>query len=217
MKKFFLLTIATLIAVSSVAQTKGQVLSHYILDDFTQGFIYMKSGVINSGMLNYNSVTEEMLFKERGKMKAIGKEEIGLVDTIVIQKRKFYPYNGKFVEVAYEKDGKELLVEHRCRVIEPPKPSAYGTTTETGASKSYTSLMANGIFYDLTVPEGYRIVPFKYYWFKDGDKVTKIINMRQMEKIFKGNKESYKEYMKGKNLSFNNVAEMSALVEHMLK
>ena len=77
--------------------------------------------------------------------------------------------------------------------------------------------MAKGIFCDLSVPEGYRIVPFKYYWFKDGDKVTKIINMRQMEKIFKGNKESYKEYMKGKNLSFNNVAEMSALVEHMLK
>ena len=48
MKKLFLLTIATLIAISSTAQTKGQVLSHYILDDFAQGFIYMKNGVINT-------------------------------------------------------------------------------------------------------------------------------------------------------------------------
>ncbi len=217
MKRDICAIVAVFIAVLSSAQIKEQHLSHYIFEDFTPGLIFMKNGVVNRGAFNYNSVTEEMLFKERGKMKAIGKDEIGLVDTIVIQKRKFYPYNGKFVEVAYVKDGKELLVEHRCRVIEPPKPSAYGTTTETGASKSYTSLMANGIFYDLAVPEGYRIVPFKCYWFKDGDKVTRIINMRQMEKIFKGNKESYKEYMKGKNLSFNNVAEMSALVEHMLK
>ena len=219
MKKIICIFIASIVTIASVAQVKvlEQEVKHYILDDFTKGFIYMKNGVINRGALNYNSVTEEMLFKDKGKIMSIGKDEIDLVDTVVIENKKFYPYNGKFLEVAYATGGRELMVEHKCRVIEPPKPSAYGTTTETASSKSYTNLTANGMFYSLEIPEGYRIVPYKYYWFKDGKKMTKIINIRQLEKLFKGEKERFKEYMEENKVSFNSVSDVNALVKHMLE
>lgn len=216
MKKIFFATIITLITLISNAQVKERELSHYIFKDFTQGFIFMKDGMTSRGALNYNSVTEEMLFKDKGKIKSIGKDEIELVDTVMINGRKFYPYKGKFLEIAYTKDGKELQVEHKCRVIEPPQPSAYGSTTETSSTKTYTSLMANGIFYDLTIPEGYRIVPYKYYWFKSGGKMEKIINIRQLEKLFKGEKERYKEYMKENTVNFNNEIEVTELVKQMI-
>ena len=208
---------AVFIAVLSSAQIKEQHLSHYIFEDFTPGLIFMKNGVVNRGALNYNSVTEEMLFKESGKILAIGKDEIERVDTVLIREKKFYPYRGKFLEIIYTKGEKELQVEHKCRVVEPPKTTIFGTTTETGSSRNYSSVLSNGVLYNLEIPEGYRIVPYKYYWFRDGKKMSKILNFRQLEKLFKDDKEKYDKYMKENRVNFNNDREVAALVKHMLE
>lgn len=219
MKKFFFTILIAFTSLSLQAQVNviEQPISHYILEDFTIGLIYMKDGVISRGALNYNSVTEEMLFKDKGRILAIGKSEVDLVDTVVVGGKIFYPYNGKFLEIAYKKDGVELQVEHKCRVIEPPKPSAFGTTTETANSKSYTNLTANGMFYSLKLPEGFRVVPFKYYWFRDGDSMTKVINTRQLAKYFSKDKAKYDRYMKENKVSFNKAEDITALVKYMLE
>jgi hypothetical protein len=44
-------------------------------------------------LLNYNSLTEEMIFENNGKKLAIGKGELELVDTVFIKDRKFVILN----------------------------------------------------------------------------------------------------------------------------
>lgn len=73
------------------------------------------------------------------------------------------------------------------------------------------------MLYNLEIPEGYRIVPYKYYWFRDGKKMSKILNFRQLEKLFKDDKEKYDKYMKENRVNFNNDREVAALVKHMLE
>ena len=44
-------------------------------------------------------LTEEMIFDDKGKKLAIGKEEQERVDTVYISDRKFFILNGNFVEL----------------------------------------------------------------------------------------------------------------------
>ncbi len=116
MKRLFFVLICSLPFITANSQNKTIELSHYLFPEFTQGYIYMKSGVINKGMLNLNTLTEEMLFMDKGKILAIGKTEIGLVDSVVIKGRTLCCLKRKFSELLL-KSSIDLYAEYRCSVI----------------------------------------------------------------------------------------------------
>ncbi len=59
--------------------------------------VKMKSGETSNQVLNYNILTNEMIFNNAEKYLAIASPEN--VDTIYINNRKFIPLNNKFYEV----------------------------------------------------------------------------------------------------------------------
>ena len=75
MKRKILITLSfiALLCGHASAQSKQIVLSHYILPEFTEGYVMMKGGRTQQMLLNYNSVTEEMVFKRGESVLAIGK------------------------------------------------------------------------------------------------------------------------------------------------
>ena len=79
------------------AQNEKHILSHYLFPEFIQGEVRLKSGTITGSRLNYNALTEEMIFESNGKYLAIAKPES--VDTIYIQGRKFIPEGKIFYEI----------------------------------------------------------------------------------------------------------------------
>ena len=122
----------------------------------------MKSGIKNQALLNYNSLTEEMIFENNGKKLAISKGEQGLVDTVFIEDRKFIVLNNNFFELVYHSKS-DLYVEHKCSMIPPGKPTAYGGTSETSSVTSTSSFNSGGQLYALELPEGYEIKPYFCY------------------------------------------------------
>ena len=89
--------IMNILVVTGYSQVRVLELSHYLFPEFTKGVVLMKTGVKNEALLNYNSLTEEMIFDNKGTKLALG--QLDQVDTVYIQNRKFFPLNKKFVEI----------------------------------------------------------------------------------------------------------------------
>jgi len=174
----------------------------------------MKNGVKNKALLNYNSLTEEMIFVDKGKKLAIGDTELELVDTIFIIDRKFFTLNKKFVELIFHSKC-DLYAEHKCNLIEKGKQAAYGGTSETSATTSYSSLVSDGRFYELELPDNYRIDPYTTYWLKKNDELNKFVSIKQLMKLYDDKKDLFKAYIKNHDVKYKNQLSIVQLIEYL--
>ena len=215
MKHIYCILISSLISVSSYAQTKYIETSHYLFPEFTQGIILMKDGKRNDALLNYNSLTEEMIFENNGQKKAIATNEILLVDTVFIEGRKFVVQNGKFFELVYHSKW-ELFIEHKCNVEEAGKPAGYGGTTQTGAATSVSSLYSQGrVVYDLKLPDDYKTKPYINYWLEKNGELYEFINMRELKKLYEDKKDLLKKYLKSNRVNYQNQESIIQLIKYL--
>jgi hypothetical protein len=212
MKRVAYLLIMSFLVVAGYSQVKVLELSHYLLPEFTQGIVLMKTGVKNEALLNYNSLTEEMIFDNKGTKLAIGQLE--QVDSVFIKGRKFFLHNNKFVEIVYQSKY-ALYAEHKCSVKDPGKPAAYGGTSQTSATTSYSSYFSGGQVYELKLPEGFETRPFIDYWLKKDGDVNKFLSVRQMSKLF-GEKENLcKAYLKKNDVKYENQESIVEMIKFL--
>jgi hypothetical protein len=212
MKKLLFSTVLCFLFSIIYSQVKVLEVTHYIFPEFTKGTVLMKTGVKNEALLNYNSLTEEMIFDTKGKKLAMAQLE--QVDTVYINNHKFFILNNKFVELLHRAKY-ELYVEHKCNVKDPGKPSAYGGTSQTSATTSYSSYFSGGQVYELKLPEGIETKPYTEFWFKKDEKTTKFLSIRQLMKQFEDKEDAFKEFVKVNNVKYENQASVEALIKFM--
>jgi hypothetical protein len=194
------------------AQNRRTEISHYIFPEFMKGTVLMKSGVKNLTMLNYNSLTEEMIFDSNGKKLAIA--HVGEIDTIYIEGRKFFPLHEKFVEIIYHNKF-DVYACHKCSVVDPGKPAAYGGTSQTSATTSYSSILSGGQAYELQLPQGTETKPYTEYWLKKEDKLVQFVSLRQLSKIFSDKADLFKKYVKENKVDYDKQETLIAVVKYM--
>lgn len=203
MKHILFLLIFNLPLSVSYPQVKSIELSHYIFPEFTPGVVLLKSGIKHSVLLNYNSLTEEMIFDDKGKKLAIGKEGQERVDTVYISDRKFFLLNSKFVELMYHSEW-DLYAQYKCDVKYPGKAAGYGGTSETTAVDSYSSMYSGGIMYELKLPDGYETKPYIIYWLKKNGELNKFVSMRQLMKFYDDKEVLFKDYVNNHDVKYDN-------------
>jgi hypothetical protein len=214
MKTICLLLILGLISIDGYAQRQKLDISHYVFPEFVKGTVLMKSGVKNEAMLNYNSLTEEMIFDNNGTKLTIGMLE--QVDTVYIEGRKFFPQKAKFIELAYH--GKcDLYIEHKCSLIEPGKPAAYGGTSQTSSTTMYSSIISGGQAYALKLPDGYGTKPYLIYWLKKEGKPTTFMSLKQLSKLFSEKSAQFKQYVKDNKVSLEDPESVIGLLKYLEK
>lgn len=205
------LALLTTLSLTIFAQPKQIVLSHYIFPEFTEGYVMMKGGRTQQMLLNYNSVTEEMVFKRGETILAIGKAEVKEVEYVTISGRKFVVLNDKFLELLFE-GGKNIYAEHRCTVIPPGNPAPYGGTSQVSSVDRYSGLSADGgLYYKLQLPDGYVVKPAINYVVRAGDKISKIYSLKQLRKVYQDKRDEFDKYVKDNNVKFDNITEIAAL------
>ncbi|MGB8358665.1 MAG: hypothetical protein WCD55_08620 [Bacteroidales bacterium] len=202
------------LTVSYAQENRGKELSHYIFPEFTPGVVLMKSGIEHNVLLNYNSLTEEMIFDEKGKKLAIPKEEQERIDTVFIGDRKFITLNGKFVELLYHSKC-DLYAEHRCNVKYPGKAAGYGGTSETTAVDSYSSFYSRGIMYELKLPDGFETRPYIIYWLNKNGKMEKFVSMRQLTKFYNDKEVLLKDYVSNHEVTYDNPESIGRLIKYL--
>lgn len=214
MKRVVAIVLFSIVFIPSWSQGRAIELSHYIFLEFTKGSVLMKSGQQHQALLNYNTLSEEMIFEDKGRKLALSKEEKEEVDTVYIAGRKFFVMDGRFVELVY-RSVYELYAEHRCDVKFPGKPAAYGGTSETSSISSYSGVYSGGILYELKLPDDYKIKPYVIYWLKrDGD-IVKFASLRQLNNIFSDRKDKVKEYVSLNKTDYNDQESMIGLIRYL--
>lgn len=214
MKRYFYLLIFSLSFTTSFSQENVIELSHYLFPEFTQGVVLMKTGIENKALLNYNSLTEEMVFDDKGKILAIGQTELNLVDTVYIKDRKFITLNNKFIELIYHSKF-DLYTEYKCEIIPPGTPAAYGGTSYTSATTSYSSLNSGGALYKLKLPDGYKTKPYHNYWLKKNGEWNKFINMKQLLRLYDDKEDMFKDYVKKNDIKYDNKESIVQLIKYL--
>lgn len=201
MKHKFLLFLL-LISTSLHAQETIN-LSHYVFPDFQPGVVLLKNGVRNNAKLNYNAASEEMVFDENGKLLAIGDAILPQIDTVFVSNEKFIRVNNKFVKIIIDEPGNDLFIEYKCRLIPSGKPAAYGGTSQTSSTTSYSSIMSDGKVYSLKLPDDYKVKPYNVYWLNRDGKLQSFSNISQLKRIYRDKKKLIDDYLKKNDVKIN--------------
>ena len=215
MKPILGILIFGLICISSHAQQDESEASHYLFPEFNRGVILMKDGTRNDALLNYNALTEEMIFDNNGQKRAIGNNELLRIDTVYINNRKFVALNSKFVELVYHSVW-DLFIEHKCKVIETGKPAGYGGTSQTAAATSVSSLYSQGrVVYNLKLPDEFEAQPYSIYLLKKNGALHTFNNMRELKRFYNSKKGAYKKYLKANRVKFEDQESMIHFIEYL--
>jgi hypothetical protein len=169
----------------------------------------MKGGRTESALMNYNTVTEEMVFNQNNKMLALTSLET--IDTIYLNNCVFIPVAKKFYELAY-KGPIPLFVQHKSNLSSAGKPSGYGGTSQTSSITNIASLSSGGAIYNLRLPEDFVATNASMYWIKLNDKWSSFLNDRQLTKILPEKKEEIKSVVKAKKIDFDKADEVKSLI-----
>lgn len=200
---------------SLLAQPQTKEVFHYVFPEFTNGIVLMKDGAKHQTLLNYNVATEEMIFDQHGQKLALADVTLMHLDTVIIQDRKFVLIeNKKFAEVISQ-NGYKLLAQYKSKVIPPGKPAAYGGTSQTSSTTSYSSWMGDGRMYQLELPDDFKINPYTVYWIDNGTGWKSFSSMGQIKKFYNKQKTLYNRYTKENKVDFKDQESVAALIHYM--
>jgi hypothetical protein len=210
--------LAILVAVSFgftmhlIAQNdSGTRLSQYLFPDFTYGIVKMKTRTGHNLKMNYNTVTEKMVFEKDGKL--LDMTNIESVDTIYLQKMVFVPVNHVFYEVLVNAPV-SLFVQHKSSLIEPGSPSGYGGTSQTSAINNISSIRLAGGTYNLELPSDYTVNPSPLFWIRKNNSFSGFSNKRQFLKIFSGESDKIEKFMEQNHIKVENQNDLIKLVNY---
>jgi len=197
-----------------IAQNVNQpvALTQYVFNAFSPGIVKMKSGEVSTQSLNYNIVTNEMIFNNNGSYMAIAQPEN--VDTVFINNRKFIPLNKKFYEILVDEKF-PLLLEFTATIHEPGNPIGYGINSSTNATSNLKSIISSGGSYSLKLPDGYSVIPGYNYWILEDGKLRKAGSDKQLIKIFPDKKDEINDFLKKNNTNFSKREDMILLIQHL--
>lgn len=171
----------------------------------------MKNGQIQNAILNYNIVTEKMVY-EKG-MEFFDMTNTELIDTVYIQHCRFVPSGKVFFEVLLSAPV-SLFVQHTGSVIPPGKPAGYGGTSQVSSTKQLSSVELSSGYYNLKLPKDFQVQISPVYWIRAGKEYFSFINERQFLKIFPDKEEDLKKYIKNSRIKFSRKTDLVKLVTY---
>jgi hypothetical protein len=184
--------------------------AQYVFPEFSIGSVKMKNGQTEFALMNYNKLTEEMIFDKNGVKLAL--DSINTIDTITIESRIFVPQQKIFYELLV-KGPVSLFVQHKCNPIAAGNPSGYGETTETGASKSVSSVYYSGVpLQKLKLSSDYHITDDTQFWIRKNGVFYKSNTGSQVIKVFPEKAKEIKHFIKENNLNLKHTGDLITLI-----
>lgn len=186
----------------------GNEINHYIFPSFIEGTVKQKSGEVIKALLNYNTLTEEMIFDQAGQKLALDKIEN--IDTVYIQNRKFIPFGKVFYERATNTPN-ALFIQHKSQFIPPGNNTGFGTS-QTSAISNMTDLKSLGLAYKLKLPDDFKIISKTIYWLKKNNNSYIIKTEKNLQDLFPEKADAIKKYVKDNKINFKNPDDLIKVV-----
>jgi len=192
--------------------TVSDNIPQYLFNRFADGLIVKKSGENVLTSLNYNIVTEEMIFIENNRFLALG--NLQSIDTIYLNNMIFIPAGDAFYELAVI--GKiKLLVQFSGTVQVEGEDVGYGISSKTSRITTLSALTNSGVLYNMDLPENLKVSrKITYYVERDGER-ERFINRKAFLRIFKDKKKELDQYIKENDIDFTNYNNVISLIQHL--
>jgi len=209
----------TLICVFFALSVKGYSQStssgetpQFLFNDFSDGIIRMKNGSIQKTVLNYNLVSEKVVYQKDGNLfDLIG---LDLIDTVLINESVFIPVEGVFYEVLYVAPV-SLFLQWKGSIIPPGKPAGYGGTSQVSNTKMLSSVELNSGYYNIKLPNDYTVNVEKRYWLRSEGSMTSFINERQFLKLYPTHEEELKNFIKKNKIKFEKETDVVKIIAYI--
>lgn len=205
MKSFkfeFIIVLLLLIVSKTFSQTNLTAESpQYLFKSFSAGNILMKNNKIHPTVMNYNTVTENMVFEQNGEL--LNLTNLDKIDTVYLQNTKFIPMDKSFYEVI-SITPLPLFIQHKGKLSSPRKTIGYGASSAVASTTNISSIESSGSNYNLPLSNEYIVKLTPLYWLiLDGEMVS-FSNTKQLQKLFpKRGNEIKKIIKKGKLKLYN--------------
>lgn len=214
MKIAFYVLIFTFSVFNSFAQKKSveSGATFFLFPEFKPGVVLMKNGAKINTLLNYNLLSEKMIYYDNGNKLAIQNTQD--IDTVFIDTHKFLVKDDIFIELKYHASF-DIYVEHKSKLHEIGKQAGYGGTSQTSSIASYSSYTNDGRQYNLELPDGYTAKPYNYYLLKKNGEFIRFRTFKELSKKYRDKKELLKEYIKKTAIEFDNADSVVPLIIYM--
>jgi hypothetical protein len=211
LKKYILIIATAFICCNVFAQADRNVkqLSQYLFPDFAEGSVLQKSGTVTKAMLNYNTLTQEMIFKQGDQNLAL--DDPHSVDTVYLSNKKFIPVNDVFYEVAVNAPV-GLYIQHQSDIISSGTETGFGKT-QSSAATGLTDLKSSGKAYSLSLTNEYSIKNKTVYLLKKNGNFIVVNNLKDVKKVFAGKENLIDDYAKKSKTGFKKEDDVIKLVE----
>ena len=207
-KKTFLFPIFLTFALFASAQ----VSNGYYFKDFTNGQVLLKNKQFARGKFNYDFANRQMHFLNGNTDMIV--DNLQDIDTIIIDKTRFVPYDGRFMEVM-KGEKSVILIEKEVNTSERGKVGAMGVATHG----SVQSIDVNARFQRVNGENNMDMTIYKdevkniYYIFIKREWKS-FRNQATFLKLFpKKKQKSIKEIIKEQDVDFDNPVDVLKLWE----
>lgn len=184
----------------------------FLFANFTEGIVRLKNGNSQKVKLNYNTVSEKMVYEKEDKLYDMVNTE--MIDTVFLQGSKFVPI-GKIFHEALLVAPISLFVQHKGDLIPPGTPAGYGGTSQVSNTKMMSSVQLSGGYYNLKLPDDYQVKTESVYWIRKDSVYNSFVNERQFMKLFPGKEGDFKKFIKENKIKFDKRSNIVSLFEHV--
>lgn len=184
----------------------------YLFPEFNNSTVLMKNGTSQNARMNYNIVTEKMVYEKDGKLYDLINPET--IDTIYILNRKFIPRGKIFYEVILKGTPLTLFIQQKGTLLSAGTPAGYGGTSQVSATKSLSSVELSGGRYNLALPSDFIVNPSPVYWIRKENEMSSFLTEKQFLKIFPDKDKELKSFIKENRLKISNPDQLAKLVSY---
>jgi hypothetical protein len=173
----------------------------YLFADFSMSKVKMKSTVVNTSLMNFNTVTGKMVFLEDDEYYVLLNPL--MVDTINLNNHLFIPVGETWYEVLLS-GPVSLYVQHTGKLLHRGKAAGYGGTSEVSATETLSSMNLREKKYNLPLLPDYIVENSSVYWIRKESNWFSFASAKQFLKIFPEKSSQLKSFIKEYHLKTDN-------------
>jgi len=184
----------------------------FLFPEFSMSKVRMKNGNIQNIRLNYNTVSEKMVYQKDDNLYDVVNTE--MIDTVFIQESKFVPAGKVFYEILLAAPI-SVFVQYQGKLIPPGTAAGYGGTSQVSNTKNLSSVSLSSGYYNLKLPADYTIRLDQVYWIRKDNNMFTYTTERQFLKLFPDKEAELKQFIKKYHINFDKLPDQIRLAERL--
>jgi hypothetical protein len=204
--------IGVILALPVKAQTKPDGSApQFLYPEFSKSKVRMKNGQIQNITLNYNTVSEKMVFQKDEKLYDMANPE--MIDTVFLQDSRFVPSGKVFFKIMLVAPV-TFYAQYKGELQPPGTPAGYGGTSQVSNTKNMSSVQLSTGYYNLDLPVDYTVKTNIIYWYNQDGNMLSFVNERQFLKLNPDKETEIKQFIKQNKIKFDRLPDMVKLAEY---